>query len=117
MPLRCPSRLPPRRANHARRTMGAMQQHDGAEVVADVVRDATRAAELAERLTSEAAAALEQADLRAAESEEIALLAERAAVAASHAAERARAVATRAAMVAQELRAGERGDRASRPPI
>ena len=77
--------------------------HDGTEV-RDALRDAARASEVTERLTSEAADAMAHADLRAAESEEIADLAELSAVAATKAADRARGVATEAARLARGLR-------------
>lgn len=67
-------------------------------------RDATRAAELAQRLATSAADALARADVQATESAEIARLAEQAADAAGRAADRARTVATEAARHAQELR-------------
>jgi hypothetical protein len=57
-------------------------------------RDATRAAELAERLAAEALKAAENADGDAVETEEIATLAESAAGAAERAASSARAAAT-----------------------
>jgi hypothetical protein len=80
--------------------------HHGTDV-GDALRDAARASEVSERLTSEAADAMARADLRAVESEEIADLAELAAVAATKAADRARRVATEAARLAEELRHGE----------
>jgi hypothetical protein len=60
-------------------------------------RDATRAAELANRLARVAEEASTQAELDAASSEEIAVLAERAAAAADQAARTAREAADRAA--------------------
>jgi len=66
-------------------------------------RDATRAAELAERLATIAAETLARADVRAAESAEIARLAEQAADSAATAAARSRLVATEAARHAHEL--------------
>ncbi len=67
-------------------------------------RDATRAAELAERLARMAAEAAETADRSALASAEIAKLAERAATAAERAALSARRAAQRAAQFAAETR-------------
>lgn len=68
------------------------------------LRDARRAAELAERLADVAARAVAGADIDAAAALDVAVLAERTATAAVKAAERARALATEAARVALELR-------------
>jgi hypothetical protein len=73
-------------------------------------RDATRAAELAERLAQLAAEGAERADQNAAAAEEIARMAERAAKAAERAAVSARKAATRAATFARESRAGRLAD-------
>jgi hypothetical protein len=67
-------------------------------------RDATRAAELAERLATAATEAAAQADVRALASVELADLAEHAAEAASRAAEKARTAATEAGALARSLR-------------
>ena len=67
-------------------------------------RDATRAAELADRLAQMAADAAETADRSAMASEEIARMAERAAKAADRAAVSARDAAQRAAALARESR-------------
>ncbi len=67
-------------------------------------RDATRAAELAERLAARAREAAKEADRTALSSEEVARLAEQAAMAAEHAAREARAVADRAALLARDSR-------------
>jgi hypothetical protein len=81
--------------------------HDEPVTIADLLtawRDATRAAELAERLAVAASEASAHADARALGSAELAELAERAAEAAGRAADRARAVATEAAELARSLR-------------
>ena len=67
-------------------------------------RDATRAAELADRLAGMAAEAADTADRSAMASEEIAKMAERAAKAADRAARSARDAASRAAALARESR-------------
>lgn len=67
-------------------------------------RDATRAAELTERLAGMASEAADTADRSAMASEEIARMAERAAKAADRAARSARDAATRAAALATESR-------------
>jgi len=67
-------------------------------------RDATRAAELADRLAQMAAEAADTADQSAMASEEIAKMAERAAKAADRAAMSAREAARRAASLAKESR-------------
>jgi hypothetical protein len=67
-------------------------------------RDATRAAELADRLAQMAAEAAETADRSAMASEDIAKMAERAAKAADRAATSAREAARRAAALATESR-------------
>lgn len=69
-------------------------------------RDATRAAELAERLARLAAESAERADQAAMGAEEIARMAERAAKAAERAARSARVAADRATKFARENRAG-----------
>lgn len=69
-------------------------------------RDAVRAAELAERLSTAAATAVEDAEGRAIASAELAHLAEQAAAAAARAAARAAATATEAAALANALREG-----------
>jgi hypothetical protein len=69
-------------------------------------RDATRAAELADRLALLAAESVERSDRDAVAAEEIARMAERAAKAAERAASSARKAATRAAAFARESRAG-----------
>jgi hypothetical protein len=76
----------------------------------DQWRDATRAAELADRLALLAAENVERADKGAVAAEEIARMAERAARAAERAAMSARKAATRAAAFAQEARAGRLAD-------
>lgn len=72
----------------------------------DAWREATRAAELAERLARLAEATAEDADESAAASEEIAQLADRAAAAATNAAQSARNAANRTASIAKERRDG-----------
>ena len=72
----------------------------------DAWREATRAAELAERLARYAEATAEDADESAAASEEIAQLADRAAAAATNAAQSARNAANRTASIAKERRDG-----------
>jgi methyl-accepting chemotaxis protein len=72
----------------------------------DAWREATRAAELAERLARFAEATAEDADESAAASEEIAQLAERAADAATNAAQSARNAANRTASIAKGRRDG-----------
>lgn len=72
----------------------------------DAWREATRAAELAERLARLAEAAAVDADESAAASEEIAQLADRAAAAATNAAQSARNAAARTAAIAKERRDG-----------
>ena len=72
----------------------------------DAWREATRAAELAERLARYAEATAEDADESAAATEEIAQLAERAAGAATNAAQSARNAANRTAVLAKERRDG-----------
>ena len=67
-------------------------------------REATRAAELADRLAEVAARAADQSDANALASEQIAKMAERAATAAERAARSARKAATRAWALAQENR-------------
>jgi hypothetical protein len=67
-------------------------------------RDATRAAELADRLSQAALAAAELAETNAAAAEEIADLAESAASAATHAADSARTAASKARGVASHSR-------------
>lgn len=67
-------------------------------------REATRAAELAERLSALAAETADRADTNAQASEEIADLAEQAAAAATRAAERARAAAGQAREAARAVR-------------
>ena len=67
-------------------------------------RDATRAAELAERLAAAALRAVDKADQNAATAEEIAVLAEEAAIYATRAAEAARYVARRASEEAARAR-------------
>jgi hypothetical protein len=67
-------------------------------------REATRAAELADRLATLALDAVEHADRNAAESREIAEMAERAAEASQHAAETARAAAARTSALAVATR-------------
>jgi hypothetical protein len=67
-------------------------------------REATRAAELAERLAVMATQAADQADANALGSDQIASLAEKAAVAAERAATTARKAATRATALASENR-------------
>ena len=69
-------------------------------------REATRAAELAERLARLAAEATERADLNAEVAEEVAAMAEQAATSAIAAAERARSVADEASRVAGKERTG-----------
>lgn len=69
-------------------------------------REATRAAELAERLAQVAMDSAQRADRSAEASEDIARLAERAARSAERAARSARQAATRATAFAQESRAG-----------
>jgi len=66
-------------------------------------REATRAAELAERLAGVATESADRAETHALASEEIADLAEQAAAAATRAAERARNVATRARELASDI--------------
>jgi hypothetical protein len=73
-------------------------------------RDATRAAELAERLAQLAAESAERADQNAVAAEEIARMAERAAKAAERAAVSARKAANRAAAFARENRADRLAD-------
>ena len=73
-------------------------------------RDATRAAELADRLAQLASDAAETADRSAMASEDIAKMAERAAKAADRAAVSARAAAKRAADFAAETRASRLRD-------
>lgn len=68
-------------------------------------RDATRAAELAERLTAVALEAVRQADIRALETAEVAELIGQTAEAAARAAQRATAAAAEAAVLAETLRA------------
>ena len=70
----------------------------------DQWRDATRAAELAERLAKMAAESVARADQAAVGAEEIARMAERAAKAAERAARSARKAADRAATFARENR-------------
>ena len=67
-------------------------------------REATRAAELAERLAEVATRAADQSDASALASEQIARMAEKAAVAAERASRSARNAATRAASLATENR-------------
>ena len=67
-------------------------------------RDATRAAELAERLARMAAETVERADRDAIASEDVARMAERTAKAAERAASSARAAANRAAAFARDSR-------------
>lgn len=67
-------------------------------------RDAIRAAELAERMTTAAVRAADDADLRASAAHEIAALAGQAAEYAARAGERAAAAAIEAAALAKELR-------------
>jgi len=69
------------------------------EDLLDAWRDATRAAELAERLAATALRAAERAEQDAAAAEEIATLAEEAAAAAERAAEAARAAANKASLL------------------
>lgn len=71
----------------------------------DAWRDATRAAELAERLATSALEAAEAAERGASASEELAALADEAATAAERAAAAARAAATKARDAAVGLRA------------
>ncbi len=73
-------------------------------------REATRAAELAERLAKMAAESAARADQAAVGAEEIARMAERAAKAAERAALSARKAADRAARFASESRAGTLAD-------
>lgn len=73
-------------------------------------RDATRAAELAERLAKVAAESALRADQAAVGAEEIARMAERAAKASERAASSARKAADRAAKFARENRAGTLAD-------
>jgi hypothetical protein len=82
-----------------------MNQNLSSQELLDAWRDASRAAELADRLSQAALAAAEVAETNAAAAEEIADLAESAAGAASHAAESARAAASKARGVAAESRA------------
>ena len=72
----------------------------------DAWREASRAAELAERLASLALDAAEQADANALASEEIANLADEALRSAEHAADIARKAATRARELASQTRLG-----------
>src|SRR5690606_15920188 len=72
-------------------SMGVVWQDEEGELL-NAWRDATRAAELAQRLATSAADALARADVQATESAEIARLAEQAADAAGRAADRARTV-------------------------
>ncbi|HUR21893.1 MAG TPA: hypothetical protein VMZ90_13850 [Vicinamibacterales bacterium] len=67
-------------------------------------RDAVRAAELAERLASDAAQAADAADVRSLASAELAELAQQAADASARAAARAAATAAEAALLARQLR-------------
>lgn len=67
-------------------------------------REATRAAQLAERLAELATRAADQSDASALASEQIARMAEKAAVAAERASQSARKAATRAAALAAENR-------------
>lgn len=85
---------------------GSVSDEDPADLL-NAWRDATRAAELAERLATIAAESLARADLRATESAEIARLADQAAESAATAAARARFVAAEAARQADELRASD----------
>jgi hypothetical protein len=73
-------------------------------------RDATRAAELAERLAQMAAQTVERADEDALAGEEIARMAEKTAKAAERAAASARTAANRAAAFARDSRAGTLAD-------
>ena len=73
-------------------------------------REATRAAELAERLAAIALSAAEDAERNATASEEIAEMAERAAEAAQHAAETARRAAQRSREVATASRSSKLHD-------
>lgn len=73
-------------------------------------RDATRAAELAERLARLAAESATRADQSASGAEEIARMAEKAAKASERAATSARKAADRAARFARENRAGTLAD-------
>lgn len=73
-------------------------------------RDATRAAELAERLAALAADAAEAADRNALASEEIAAMAEEASLAAERAFHRAREIAAKARELAGHVRGGRLGD-------
>lgn len=73
-------------------------------------REATRAAELAERLAKMATEAAERADQNAIASEEIARMAEQAAEAAERAARTAREAADRASAFAEESRSGRVAD-------
>jgi methyl-accepting chemotaxis protein len=74
------------------------------EELLDAWRDATRAAELAERLATAALRAVERADQDAATAQELATLAEDAATSAERAAEAARQAARRAVEAAAEMR-------------
>lgn len=76
----------------------------------DQWREATRAAELAERLAKLAAANAARADHAAADADKVARMAERAAVAAERAATSARRAAVRTAAFARENRAGPLAD-------
>jgi hypothetical protein len=73
-------------------------------------REATRAAELAERLARMAAESVQRSDQNAAGAQEIARMAERAAKSAERAAKSARAAADRAARFAAENRSGTLAD-------
>ena len=73
----------------------------------EVWREATRAAELAERLAQLASDKAQQTDLDATGAEEVAALAEQSAAAATAAAQRARATADHARGLAREAKGGD----------
>ena len=97
----------------ARDTYVLMQDTLSTEDLLEQWREATRAAQLAERLAKLAASSVERADQAAAGAAEIAQMAERTAQSAEHAAQAARRAADLAASIATEARTGAGADEQS----